>query len=372
MNIVIFTMSLDRGGAERVITNLCNQCLIVEHKITILTCVNSSSQYPLDKQVQHLCIDRLKEEKEQNKLVRFVRRRKKLKQILDGLSIDVMLSILPEPSFLALSLKKRYSFPMIVSVRSDPAMEYAFLPYYFMMRVLYPRADGFIMQTEGAKGYFPKEIQKKAVVIPNPINMDAVRMPFAGERKKEIVAVGRLTKEKNYPLLIQTYRKISKKFSEYKLLIYGEGTLRKELEVLIEKLGLQEKVILAGQKDDIFEQIYGSSLFVMTSNHEGMPNALMEAMALGLPVIATDCPCGGPRFLIENQKNGILVETNDEDALAEAMVRILTDKVFAKRLGNEASRIAEMLNPKDIYQKWEDYITYIAGGKDIGDKETVF
>lgn len=367
MNIVIFTMSLNKGGAERVIANLCNQYLITKHHVVIITCINSLSQYPLDERIEHFCVDRTLREKEQSKAVRFLRRRQRLKQILDSLSIDVMINILPEPSFLALSLKKHYCFPMITSVRSDPAVEYGFPPFYLMMRILYPKADGLIMQTEDAKSYFPEAIQQKAVVIPNPISMEALRKPFVGVRKKEIVAVGRLTEEKNYPLLLRAFKEISIKFPEYKLLIYGEGILRQELEGLIKQLDLEGRAILAGQRDDIFEQIYESSLFVLASKHEGMPNALMEAMALGLPVIATDCPCGGPRFLIENGENGILVESDHQEALKEAMVRVLSDKVFAEKLGKQACNIAEMLNPEKINQKWGDYISYIAGGKEIGD-----
>lgn len=368
MNIVIFTMSLNRGGAERVITNLCNEYLSKKHQVTIVTCIRALPQYSLDRRVRHICIDRLPEEKDQNKIMRFIRRRKSLRRLLNSLSIDIMLNILPEPSFLALSLKNKYSFPMIVSVRSDPVMEYGFLPYYLMMRLWYPRADGFIMQTKEAKNYFPQSIRRKAAVIPNPINMEAVRESFAGERKKEIVAVGRLTEEKNYPLLIQVYQKISSKFPEYKLLIYGEGELRQELEALIEKLGLKNKAFLAGRKEDIFERIYKSSLFVMTSDHEGMPNALMEAMALGLPVISTNCPCGGPGFLIQNQKNGLLVEPGNKQELEKAMEELLSDQAYAKKLGEQAGRIAKMLSPEKIYQKWEKYLSYIAEGKNDGNK----
>ncbi len=368
MNIAIFTLSLNKGGTERVITNLCNQYLIKKHNVTIITCIKASPQYPLDGKIQHLCIDHHEEEKEQNKIARFIRRRKGLKRILDMLSIAIMLNFLPEPSFLALSLKKQYSFPMIVSVRSDPTMEYGFLPYHLMMRLLYPRAEGLIMQTEEAKKYFSKGIQKKAVIIPNPINMEAVRKPFEGKRREEIVAVGRLTEEKNYPMLIHTYQKVSRQFPNYELLIYGEGKLRGELEKLIKKLGLRDKVVLVGQKDDIYDRIYGSSLYVMTSDHEGMPNALMEAMALGLPVISTDCPCGGPGFLIKNQENGILVSTGNEEDLEKAMVQMLADRKFAEKLGSRARRIVEILNPERIYKKWDDYISYIAGGKGSGTK----
>lgn len=112
---------------------------------------------------------------------------------------------------------------------------------------------------------------QKSVIIPKPINKDAVRESFLGERKKEIVAVGRLIPEKNYPLLIRTFKKVSGKFPDYKLIIYGEGSLRKELEYYIKNLGLTDKVILPGEKDDIFDRIYQSKLYVMVSNHEGMP-----------------------------------------------------------------------------------------------------
>lgn len=363
MKILIFTMSLNRGGAERVIANLCNECLVSSHQVTILTCCQGKSEYPLDKRIRHLCIDKNPEEKEENKIRRFVRRRKRLAELLDSQKADVMINILPEPSFLALSLKEKYPIPMLVSVRSDPAREYNFPPYGWMMRRLYPKADGLIMQTEGARDYFPEKIRKKSVVIPNPIHRDAVRRPFRGERKKEIVAVGRLTEEKNYPMLLEAFANIRREFPDYRLVIYGEGPLREELQAQIRKKNLEDRAVLAGQKEDIFERIYESRLFVMTSSHEGMPNALMEAMALGLPVIATDCPCGGPGFLIENRKNGILIETKNQKALEGAVRELLSDEELSAGLGEQACRIVETLKPEKIYRQWEDYMFRITGEK---------
>lgn len=242
-------------------------------------------------------------------------------------------------------------------------MEYTFLPYRMLMLYFYPKAEGLILQTERAREYFPVNIRKKSVVIPNPIHRDAVRKSFEGKRKKEIVAVGRLIPEKNYLLLLQAYKKISKRFPDYKLVIYGSGPLKQKLSTLIKRWKLECSVQLAGQKDDVYDRIYQASLFVMSSDHEGMPNALMEAMALGLPVVATDCPCGGPAFLIKNGFNGILVKPKDAAGLASAMEMILSHPELARKLGRHAGEIAQSIAPEKIYRQWGMYLNKIAEGK---------
>lgn len=363
MKIVIFIIALNKGGAERVITNLCNEYLVQENQITIITCIKAQSQYLLDKRISRICLDEKKGDEKQNQIIRFIRRRKKLKRILKNMDADVLLNVLPEPSFLALSLKRKGGVPMIVSERSAPEIEYAFWPYKIAMRLLYRKADGLIMQTEAAKSYFPKAIRDKSVVIPNPVNKAAMRKPFQGERKKEIVAVGRLTKEKNYFLLIDAFQRICGSFPEYCLIIYGDGPLWDELEAYIKTRDLGSRVVLAGQKDDIFDWIYQSSLFVLSSSYEGLPNALMEAMALGLPVIATDCIGGGPRSLIKNGYNGLLVKPEDSECLGNAMSYVLSDQAFAKKLGENAGKLIMDLKPEKIYRQWGDYFSYIAGKK---------
>ncbi len=366
MKIVIFIISLNKGGAERVITNLCNEYLTQEHQITIITCIKARPQYPLDQRIRHICLDEKIGDETQNQIKRFIKRRRRLKRILENLEMDVMLNMLPEPSFLALSLKRKYKVPMIVSERCAPEVEYGFLPYKIMMRLLYRKADGFIMQTETVKNYFPLAVRKKSVIIPNPVNREAVRESFEGERKKEIVAVGRLAEQKNYPLLIDAFFSIHKKFPEHRLIIYGEGHLRNELETYIKLKGLQNRVILAGQKDDIFDRIYQSSLFVMSSDYEGLPNALMEAMALGLPVIATDCLGGGPRSLIKNGYNGLLVRPGDSDQLGKAMSYVLSDQMLAKKIGKNAVKLVTDLKPEKIYRQWGNYLSYVAKKKSKG------
>ncbi len=164
-------------------------------------------------------------------------------------------------------------------------------------------------------------------------------------------------------MLVDAFQRICGSFPEYCLIIYGDGPLWDELEAYIKTRDLGSRVVLAGQKDDIFDWIYQSSLFVLSSNYEGLPNALMEAMALGLPVIATDCIGGGPRSLIKNGYNGLLVRPEDSECLGNAMSYILSDQALAKKLGENAGKLIMDLKPEKIYRQWGDYFSYIAGKK---------
>ena len=359
MHIVFFTMCLNRGGTERVITNLCNECLVKNHRVSIVTCLMEQAHYDLDKKIQHIKLDKIEENKNQHKLPRFIKRRNNFKRIIRNLQPDIIITFLPEPTFIALSLKKKLQIPVIVSERSDPFLKYNSTLYKLLIRLLYPNGDGFVFQTEGAKSFFDSKTQARSVIIPNPIASDAIHTRYEGKRKKEIVTVGRLVPEKNYTMLFYAMNEIAKEFPEYVLCIYGEGPLRQKLTVLRKELGLEEHILLMGKTDNVFEVIKKSSLFVLSSAHEGMPNSLMEAMALGLPVISTDCPSGGPRFLIKNNYNGLLVKNDNVQEMVKGIRRVLLDTDLAKRLGKNAAKIAEELTPEKVHMQWEDYICKI-------------
>ena len=359
-HVVFLTLTLTRGGAERVIVNLCNDFLCEKYKVSIITCMNKPVGYELRPEIEHICIEKTSDVHYRNLFDRFMKRRKLLKSVLKECKPDVLLCFLPEPNFLALSLKHRFSFPMIISVRNDPKREYKNAVYYAIMRYLYPKSDGYVFQTRQAMEYFKfsKHITKLAEVIPNPLGRSFVNAERIMEenRKKTIVNVGKLSGQKNQKLLIEAFSKISKHFPDYILEIYGEGNLRKELELLIETLELQKRVFLLGNVADVSEKIKDASLFVLSSDYEGMPNALMEAMALGVPCISTDCPCGGPQFLIRDKKNGRLVSVGDTEQLALVMTDLLTNRDMADQYGLEAVKIADALHPNVIHEQWEKYI----------------
>ncbi len=365
MKIMLCIGTLTSGGAERVICNLANN-LVKNNQIELVSISRTEIAYELNSNVKvefidDFLFDKKKSEDENaiRKVNKNITRLRKLNIVINNFKPDIIVSFLPEPNFLVLFLKKFNKIPTIISVRVDPKMEYKTKLYRFIMKRLYPKTDGIVFQTEEAKEYFKDILNCSQKIIPNPINEEFIIDEFKGKRKKVIVSVGRLGKQKNHKFLINAFSKISEEFKEYKLIIYGDGILRDELNELIKKLNLEDRVFLPGISKDIKNEIYDASLFVLTSDYEGMPNALMEAMTLGLPVISTDCPSGGPKFLIKNNENGLLINVNDENALVESMKKILLDDEFSSKLQKNARNIAIDLAPQKIYSMWNDYITEI-------------
>lgn len=352
MKIVFNLGSLEKGGAERVASNLCNY-LVKSNDVSIMTSIKGDSYYKLNKNIKLYNLDQGKPEK--CFLKKNISRLKKMNYLIKMIKPDIIISFLPEPSYRILFLKIfNRKLRIIVSVRNDPKVEYKSLINRLIMKLLYPLADGFVFQTEEAQKYFSKKIQNRSVIIPNPINEEFICEPYNGKREKTIVTVGRLEEQKNHKMLIDAFSKLPEQFNEYKLIIYGEGSLRKNLEEQVKKLNLVNRVLLPGQVDNVKEKIYKASLFVLSSNYEGMPNALIEAMALGLPCISTDCPCGGPRFLIKNKENGYLVGTNDTENLYKMMEEII--KTDQTKVSQNANKITIELNPKKTNKKWKEYI----------------
>ena len=169
--------------------------------------------------------------------------------------------------------------------------------------------------------------------------------------------------QKNQKLLINAFSELAKKIPDYTLVIYGEGSLRKELEKFIESKGLKDRIFLPGAKNNIQEYIKDASLFVLSSDYEGIPNALIEAMAIGLPCVSTDCSPGGARELITNGENGVIVECRNSNELATAMARLLTDRESAKKMGTNAKKIYTRVDKNLVCNRWLDLIRDCRGRK---------
>ena len=325
-----------------------------------MTSIKENSYYKLNNNINLYNLDENRPEK--SFLKKNIKRLKKMNLLVKKIKPDIIISFLPEPSYRILFLKIfNPNIKVIVSVRNDPKVEYSSIKNRMIMKLLYPLADGFVFQTQEAKEYFSKKIQDKSVIIPNPINEEFICEPYTGKREKIIVTVGRLEKQKNHKMLIEAFSKLPEELNEYKLIIYGEGSLRPELEKQIKELNLLDRVFLPGQVDDIKNKIYKASLFVLSSNYEGMPNALMEAMALGIPCISTDCPCGGPRFLIKNGYNGYLVHINDIQDLHKTIQNVLHKE--QTEISKRANKIIVNLNPNKINKDWHEYVNKIIKGE---------
>ena len=379
MKICFFIETLSKGGAERVIANLSNYLINLDEieNVDILNIYNTDVAYKLDKKINLYTIEKeyVKYEDLLNKgniisrlifkikkFLKNIYRKKQVEKFYKNSNYDIIIAFLPEPSFMILSLKKKLNIPIIISERNDPNKEYNNIRANHLMRKLYPLADGIVFQTPDAKQYFDGILKSNYEIIPNPVNDLFIREPYNCEREKTIVNVGRVEGQKNQLLLIKAFEKIIDKFPEYKLFIYGDGSKKDELMKYINEKLLNNKVVLAGQVDNINEKIYKSSLFVLSSDYEGMPNALIEAMCLGLPVISTDCPCGGPKMLIKDGVNGFLVPVNDEEKLSKTIEKVLSNDKIKKEISIKASKIKEMVSSEVVNTKWLKFIQKIKEG----------
>lgn len=184
------------------------------------------------------------------------------------------------------------------------------------------------------------------------------------ERSKTVVQSGRLVDFKNQPMLIRAFVNVHAKHPDYDLKIYGgdsfDGT-KEILEDLIEEFQAQDYIHLMGASDSLEKELADAAVFAFTSDWEGLPNALMEAMALGLPIVATDCPCGGPRTIMTHEEDGLLIPIKDQQALEDGINRLIEDKELAARLGSKARKIADRANGQAVFTQWRDYIEELCG-----------
>lgn len=348
---MFFIGSLSSGGAERVVSILSNKFIDNGFEVEIILYYNRPIFYYINSRIKIKMI-----EKETNSTKIFINM-KWLREYLkkcDG----CLISFLAPFNMLAIVSSIGLKNPVIVADRVDPR----FAPKKKILRVLrnilYSIPDAVVNQSIHNQEYFPKTIQKKSTIIYNPIDLrDNVGLALRTSKRKKIVSVGRLDVQKNQKMLIEAYCKICKLFPDYELVIYGEGNLRNELENFINKNGLENKVFLPGATKDIFKKIADSTLFVLSSDYEGMPNALIEAMCLGLPVISTKV--SGAVDLIQDKKNGLLCDCGNVQELVDAMIMLLDNEQYRMQLGKNATKIQNQLQVDSIVNKWLDLIERI-------------
>lgn len=350
--MTLFIGSLCNGGAERVISGLANH-LSKENEITLLTVSDLKPEYQLDQDVSWETLDkgtvgRLKKNIYRViTLIQYVRRNK----------ADTYIAFLPVTSYLILCLRYFIKGKIIISIRNDPKEEYRGGIHRILVRFLFPLADGVVFQTEDEKEYFNEKVIKSYRVIPNPLSKEFLEFEAIKCRKeKRIISVGRLAAQKNFKMLIEAFSLLVDQYPDYYLVIFGEGSERGALEQLIRDKGIEAKCFLPGRSDDILTELCKSELFVSTSDYEGISNALLEAMACGLPSITTDWSGGGARILVENEVNGIVIPVQAVDRLVQEMTSLLSDVKKRERLSEKAMNVKINFSPEAIYQLWEEYI----------------
>lgn len=345
--VAFFLGSMGRGGAERVISRLSKDYADSGWHTDICLLLFNKVDYELDPST---CIHDFTG-RDCSRLKRVPYWLRAIRRFVKKERPDVIVSFAARINVLVLLACRGLGVKTVISERNDPKHDGRGMPTRIMTRLLYPNAHATVFQTKRVQSYFPPSIQRKSVVIPNPVSVSAV----AKESKPgKLVTVGRLTPQKNQRMLINAFADIAAEFPEAELFIFGEGELRGTLEEQVRSLQLQDAVRFMGNVIDVHEQISDAAMFVLPSDYEGLSNALLEAMLLGLPCISTDC--AGSDEYIEDGKNGLLTPVGDQRALTEAIRRFLTDQQLRIKCGKGAAETMKQISAERVLKKWHDVI----------------
>ncbi|WP_455970853.1 glycosyltransferase family 4 protein [Bacteroides congonensis] len=354
MKIVTVGYLHGSGGAERQIIMLSNELAQRGHDVHLVVLSEYKSPYPVSDNVKIYDLTDVEQGK-----YRIVQRFKAFRKVLSEIQPDVTINYNLQSAYFSLLIKKGWTGKVLYSERGDPYdKEYSGL-LGIIRDITYRKVDALVFQSEGARDFFKIGCRQKSIVIHNSVAVPQDKYPIAEKRDNRIVTVGRLHPQKNPHLLIDAFAKIASKYPMVTLEFYGDGELHEELQNKIDSLELTDRIKLYASRKDIFDCIRTAGLFVLPSDYEGMPNALMEAMSLGLPCISADCRPGGARTLIKDGKNGFIVPVKDVDAMAGKMAYLLDNPDVTERIAIEARHLGETHTNEVVFDKWNKFLKEI-------------
>ncbi len=355
---------LVHGGCERVVSNLANKFAAEGYDVYVTVEWIDEDEFPLDPRVHHVNVGLKPEDEHKGRWIKFLLRIKYLRDFLKKEQPDVLCAYMHRPNFRALTAALGLKTPVVISIRNNPEPFYGHWTDKLQIRLLFPRANGCVYQTAEQRAFFRPYLQENSRVILNPIHDKYLQLPDPDyeHQEKTVVQSSRLVGFKNQAMLLRAFARVHKAHPDWSLRIYGpdaaDGT-REQLEKIIRENQAEDWMQLMGGTDDLEHLIPKAAIYALPSDYEGMPNALMEAMAMGMPCVSTDCPSGAPGILIQDGVNGLLVPVGDEDAMAAALTRLIEDPALRVRLGREARRIRDIASTDKIYEEWKDYLEQV-------------
>ena len=343
--ILLVGHTMDRGGASHVLSILANN--LSEKGFDVeLAFLRIRNAYDISAKVKltALC--------QPDEGVGFCKAYKKLRNLYKNTKADIIISFLLPINCITILATRGLRKKIIISERNDPKIASSRWQFY-LSKIIYPLADYCVFQTKRVQSYYLNKCKLKSSIIINPI--DTTSFPRKGNySQKSFVAVGKLWPQKNHILLLDAFAAFSKEHNDYILKIYGEGPLRKSIEERIDKLNLADKVFLMGNQPDIVNKIVNEGVFVLTSDYEGLSNALMEAMCVGMPCISTRC--AGADELITDGANGVLIDVGNTTQLVKAMDFMANSLDDRERIGLEAIKYRYSCSTDTIVEQWINVI----------------
>ena len=344
--VLFVTGSLIRGGAERVTSILSNDYAKRGWDVTVVMVLHSYIGYELDPRIKIIDISNDKKPIYLTYPSTVLKLRKIIKDTDPDAVVSLMWNVCLISGVANIGLRKK----LITSERNDPSKTGRSFFKRKAIEAIYANSHCCVLQTKRVASLFPEKVQKKSVIIPNPIEVNTV----AKYGNKRVISCGRLTEQKNQKMLIEAFSRISKDFPEWTLDIYGEGPLKEKLLSLSKEKGLESRITLKGNVANFHEEIRDAELFVLSSDYEGLSNALLEAMMMGLPCISTDC--AGSDEVIDNMENGILIPVGDTEALKDAMAKLMSDRELSMKLGKAAAASSQRYSSTAVIGQWREVI----------------
>lgn len=361
MKICFCIDTMESGGAERVASILCNEFVNMMHEVDLIMISETKpiSFYKLDKKIKLIPLLSCSS----SKRISFLGKVRLLKENFKANKYDAVISFLPNVNFCThLALKHTKNKIHLVSERNNPYIDPKSTIRRFFKELSFKKADGVVFQTAEAQKYFLKKLKCSTKIIKNPVSPVIDSISFGTNTDGSIISVGRLEEQKNFMLLIKAFSMFSTKHPAAILKIYGDGSLKSELERYIKSLNLDEKVVLCGNSTSWIKDNCNCSLFVNSSLYEGMPNSLLEALINGMPCIASNCPIGGSKELL-SYGNGLLFENNNQIDLVEKMDLLYMNNILVYNFRIANLSLRENFSPSVIARQWIEFIEEIINGK---------
>jgi glycosyltransferase involved in cell wall biosynthesis len=354
MKILFVCRNISTGGAERVIANLSNFFVASNHKVILLLTYPTLNYFQLDSKIEIVKLLTLNKIYLIDKFLKFLN----VRNLIQKIKPDVVLSF-PEDIAIYVTLSMiGLKIPLIVSERNDPNKNPQKIITRIIRKIAYYFPNGFIFQTQESMNYFSKRIRNKSIILKNPIILHNLEINYVS-RDKKILAVGRLDKQKNYPMLIKAFQLFFNQHNDYKLVVLGDGPEKENIKKTATMLLQKDSFIFKGFVNDVESYYLSSSMLILTSNYEGFPNVLLESMGSKTPVISTNCPIGGPKNLITHGVNGFLVPINDHIFLYETMCKLIT--IDCKPIVENAYETYKTYDINRVGNEWLKYIEEIVG-----------
>ena len=347
MRIAFFTTGMTRGGAERVIATVSNRLVNMGHEVLIIMLKGKESEYRLEGRVRLIGANLEAGAKNAVTALKFY------KHTVQSEEPDVVIAFTLKPNIMACLAKRCFGVhtPLVVSERADPFRRN--LRMQLMCNSLFCAADAMVCQSKVVSYYYEGRLRSVPVtIIPNPVDVACVAERPIWKKGHYLLSVGRLCKQKRQDLAIQALAALKPVYPNLRLEICGVGDVESELRDMAARLGVEERTMFCGNIDNVMRKKVDAAAYLMTSDFEGFPNALIEALASGIPVVTTDFSPGVARELVQEGVNGFVVPPGDAMALADAAKHLLDNPLPAEGVERSADLVRKRFNLETVAEKW--------------------